>query len=1016
MIPTREHIIRTEKFKANKSFLHSHELKVLAKNFETSKPFTSIVYGDLPGKTIIAREFAYKFPMALKRYKARILWITCTGYPEIMRSLRAALRSVKIAVPVGEGFDSMRRKFGKWVSTTTVPFLLVLDGIPTLEVFDLLLPPAIRVAHHILITTRIRSQRDLAKMTLRTTGEAVMVPVGEVLKSDLVSFLNIKGSYAVAKIVDDGLGDAIYYGIAEAYVRLEKCSYQKLGQFVSTAMNNLRLFWGQKLDKDEVHEELVIIVRLSMELLERHFGVIGRAAVALLEILSIACMGLRLSTASLTQCLDLGDNQVVVYAIQLLESMCLLRAEQENDHTEIEYTVHTEIRDAILIYGPKLPLSMLSSSIIRMFKQISVECDGLLDGILNASRFINSCNLLLTHVRNIMKFDSKVPIQEHLEPICSLLMNLAVSLLNDAHYQQSVEALMILADLVKVSTNSSRSSLTRVAHILDLAGCVTCQSISQSLINAMSCKNMATTAFAISVLEKSLTAVESLAVKNTPTIELARQHANLAYIYANTLHTEPPTSRLDLHAFTKKFRDHAACAEDMLTAVLGTFDHIAVVGATLVRATACLSDGGDRFTAWACVKRAMDSLRTIYNINEENCWFTDPDNGPFDNAKINVGAWSFEEASYQALVDQLLGVSAKGSQSVTVHRNEAKAMFRRILLGADEIKSGKCGKIFWGFINRYKNEKSKVTEVKMEYPMVVSQNTAVSQEKRMRNININMEGPSEISDHSANYSTFENTRPRIKTNDMQTLKANKATGGMYEQRIRSVTALPEQWQNQHEYTANDQSSVFCDDSISCRSFAANDASLAGFELAPEVEDQSVLDLLAKVESALALDADSSQISEHNDDDNALLDAVKEALQKEQSLYINSSRNTDIRFPQILNTHTSDESAFNPNVLKIDEQVKSITLQLNNRGYLPHGSDMNLNQLHSQKTFPHYPISRTSAPLAPSQTKLKPSKPSSAFVYNVPKIEYDSFWAKGDDDTFIERVAAPVMAKYNVLPK
>ncbi|KAI8610858.1 hypothetical protein BC830DRAFT_1172382 [Chytriomyces sp. MP71] len=47
---------------------------------------------------------------------------------------------------------------------------------------------------------------------------------------------------------------------------------------------------------------------------------------------------------------------------------------------------------------------------------------------------------------------------------------------------------------------------------------------------------------------------------------------------------------------------------------------------------------------------------------------------------------------------------------------------------------------------------------------------------------------------------------------------------------------------------------------------------------------------------------------------------------------------------------------------------------------------------------------------PSQPQRRAVQ-AAAVTYTVPKIEYDSFWSKTDDDTFIERVVAPVMAKY-----
>ncbi|KAJ3026223.1 UNVERIFIED_CONTAM: hypothetical protein HDU68_005988 [Siphonaria sp. JEL0065] len=51
----------------------------------------------------------------------------------------------------------------------------------------------------------------------------------------------------------------------------------------------------------------------------------------------------------------------------------------------------------------------------------------------------------------------------------------------------------------------------------------------------------------------------------------------------------------------------------------------------------------------------------------------------------------------------------------------------------------------------------------------------------------------------------------------------------------------------------------------------------------------------------------------------------------------------------------------------------------------------------------------------TSTEMKPTVKQPSVqppVYHVPKIEYDSFWTRADDDTFIERVVAPVMAKYS----
>ncbi|KAJ3292696.1 hypothetical protein HDU79_001155 [Rhizoclosmatium sp. JEL0117] len=256
-------------------------------------------------------------------------------------------------------------------------------------------------------------------------------------------------------------------------------------------------------------------------------------------------------------------------------------------------------------------------------------------------------------------------------------------------------------------------------------------------------------------------------------------------------------------------------------------------------------------------------------------------------------------------------------------------------------------------------------------------------------------------------------------------------------------------------TTND--SLYCEDSISCRDISDLMNETCDENEDKEAEDEGIDDLLAQVESALRLDQTTLNVGEV-EEVNELMHLVRDALGSEAVSVYSADRRAQEKSKAENWGNTSVNSARIPSVpryhefqeARLQEHETYMSPPHTRQVYTPSPARHVRNEV-DESCYSEYALqtpnirrevaqSRESSPFAPStihntyfsrnqtllgtesvRTERKPSatvptRIKTTPVYSVPRIEYDSFITKGDDDTFIERAVAPMMSKYGNVRK
>ncbi|KAJ3389531.1 hypothetical protein HDU84_008642 [Entophlyctis sp. JEL0112] len=220
---------------------------------------------------------------------------------------------------------------------------------------------------------------------------------------------------------------------------------------------------------------------------------------------------------------------------------------------------------------------------------------------------------------------------------------------------------------------------------------------------------------------------------------------------------------------------------------------------------------------------------------------------------------------------------------------------------------------------------------------------------------------------------------------------------------------------------SDTESVYCEDSISNyipdSSFTSLQSAHIPYDSSGNICDSSDADifaLLAKVENALESNptqyiTNAAELTTVDVDGcDKLLAVVTEALGSTDiaTAYSDASHQFNVlRSPK----HPGRTPS------KSDAGEAFITTQNYNASHEISQRDSTAEPRPLSNNFLQHNISNEYAKV-PTHGKSTGSIRPPPSVYTVPKIEYDSFWTKGDDDTFIEEVVGPVMAKYAALSK
>ncbi|KAI8829724.1 hypothetical protein BJ741DRAFT_622198 [Chytriomyces cf. hyalinus JEL632] len=267
--------------------------------------------------------------------------------------------------------------------------------------------------------------------------------------------------------------------------------------------------------------------------------------------------------------------------------------------------------------------------------------------------------------------------------------------------------------------------------------------------------------------------------------------------------------------------------------------------------------------------------------------------------------------------------------------------------------------------------------------------------------------------------------------------------------VRTVEAISEF--ESHENGEEDSDEIQCEDSISCVQVQEHETTLPAKASYPVHEsDNTVTEdfLLRHIEQALREDVsiqrtDSSCIESEDD---RLVEAVAHALAvTEQPSNSDSIYNLleSHAFPSIYSPSQSALALSNTQRFVTTPTVSSTSSSASvqkrsswHSDSVQHNQQENIARIHTSYSKPRsYIPNAYSSPPKPytgagsiggmigsygrptsvqPQTKptLKAPQPTHVTVtYAVPKIEYDSFISKDEEDTFIERVSAPVYAKY-----
>ncbi|KAJ3247430.1 hypothetical protein HDU77_008612 [Chytriomyces hyalinus] len=537
------------------------------------------------------------------------------------------------------------------------------------------------------------------------------------------------------------------------------------------------------------------------------------------------------------------------------------------------------------------------------------------------------------------------------------------------------------------------------------------------------------------------------------TVQEARQQLHLAYLHAqwsltlaqahnsinasitgNSTSTQK-TTEFQRHATS--FKHYAVCAANTLTNVYGCDAHVDVIGILAICATAYIMDG-DRMMAWNYVRRCLRALERVFGVTIETAFEVSAEPNQMKKKGGNGFTRAFEEASVHWIVKEMLSVKyglnlgeAMGGKlsGNPLGVEDAKRLYRKLLLAAEELRDLQCGPIFQSFVCRYDIQDPEESAASSERTEIVLE-----------------EVPSEASD--IDESDEEEGVERTPTEALNQMHLHP----LLSISVRTVEAISEF--ESHENGEEDSDEIQCEDSISCVQVQEQETTRPAKASYPVHEsDNTVTEdfLLSHIEQALREDVSTSMIQRTDSsciesEDDRLVEAVAHALAvTEQPSNSDSLYNLleSHAFPSIYSPSQSALAPLNTQRFVTTPTVSSTSSPASVQNRSPwhsdsvqHNQQENMARIHASYSKPRSYIPNVySSPPKPytgagriggmagsygrpnsnsgqphTKPTLKTPQPTHV-TYAVPKIEYDSFISRDEEDTFIERVSAPVYAKY-----
>ncbi|KAJ3238277.1 hypothetical protein HDU81_008101 [Chytriomyces hyalinus] len=234
--------------------------------------------------------------------------------------------------------------------------------------------------------------------------------------------------------------------------------------------------------------------------------------------------------------------------------------------------------------------------------------------------------------------------------------------------------------------------------------------------------------YAESALKESLQFIQEVyrCPEGMCTVQEARQQLHLAYLHAqwsftlaqaynsinasitgNSTSTQKST---DFQRHAASFKHYAVCAANTLTNVYGCDAHVDVIGILAICATAYIMEG-DRMMAWNYVRRSLKALEQVFGVTIETAFEISAEPNHTKKKGGNGFTRAFEEVSVHWIVKEMLslkfglnlGEAMDGGQlySGPLGIEDAKRLYRKLLLAAEELRDLQCGPIFQSFVCRY---------------------------------------------------------------------------------------------------------------------------------------------------------------------------------------------------------------------------------------------------------------------------------------------------------------------------
>ncbi|KAJ3020055.1 UNVERIFIED_CONTAM: hypothetical protein HDU68_010381 [Siphonaria sp. JEL0065] len=739
------------------TFLHTRELRLLIKSLLTPRPVLAVLYGHHPGKTTIVRKFLSEREQIIKRYNEnQVFWVSCSeGFYGIMDSLKRVLRQLGVAVPKNPTELVLVDKFGTWIQQNNAGrYLIVFDGVEDMQILETLFQRISKFSGHVIVTTK--TQVGIDAFSRKCPGHTLLLPTGRMSVSDLEGLFRAgKGKpidySAVNHILEETEGDGVYSCLVKSYLDMEKCTCQELVQRMLVVKAKLHgsvksvrpVSAGademnpegetEAVEPDSDEDPLLYLMHLTLEAILAHFGDMGRTAICLLEVICFTASYRPVSCSFLKESLRLASvNPSVAHAVSFLESKNLLRLEHSRDGQENLYRVsHPLIHSAVLKLKTKTPLAQIAAQMVLVLQDSIPKAKTLLQSLDAANQYLESCQHLHLHFSCLPQLLSASGTL--LEGVCKTLTRVVTCLLQNNQHRDALEALATLTSLKQLATaatnnlSQQQQQQQQVTNLIDLIGCIAAHSFHVSRPNngphtlmRLNRRNgtKKLCIFVSDILET--VAIPYLLNNHPPTrdfqtsIQLARAYTNLASVHGHQaialseVAASTPSSATSQRGTqptyqpARLFKEYTLCALSAFTHLHCGRTSLDVVGVFAMLATACLLDG-DQLGAWNAIKKVFSMLKEIYGVNEDNC---------FDGNDVEVENGELVNdilcALMQGSMDSLLNALESGDSSALKEtefcfgKSRAKMLYRRLLMGAEELRDGKCNVWFKSFVRIYK--------------------------------------------------------------------------------------------------------------------------------------------------------------------------------------------------------------------------------------------------------------------------------------------------------------------------